>query len=101
MRLVPSVLIVALLTGCATQEARDRWLLAGAAVSVAALAYYAGKNGGGGTAPASSDWDWDWDQIYNQYGQLVWMCRGIQTTQFAESARCAYKPQTDLRWPGK
>lgn len=89
------------LSGCSTPEARERWVIAGAALAVGALAYQAGKGGGGGGYAAPTDYDWDWDQYYNQYYQLVWMCRGVQTTQFADAWRCSGKPQTDLRWPNK
>nr|WP_143028912.1 hypothetical protein [Massilia sp. PDC64] len=48
-----------------------------------------------------NDFDWEWDQFYNSSYQLVWACRGVQSGQFADASRCAYKPQTDLRWPEK
>jgi len=50
---------------------------------------------------SNSDYEWDWDQYYNQYGRLVWSCRGVQTGQFAELSRCASKYRTDARWPQK
>jgi len=50
--------------------------------------------------PVDLDWDWDWDQFYDS-GALVWVCRGLQTGQFAEPYRCQYKMQTDWRWPSK
>ena len=68
---------------------------------IGAAAAAAGGGGGGGGAYGASDYDWDWDQFYNQYGQLVWACRGIQTGQFAELHHCAYDVKVDTRWPGK
>ena len=101
MKAIAKVLILTLLSGCASQEARDRWVLLGAAALVGAAAYAAARNSGGGAPLAASDYDWDWDAFYNQYGQLVWACRGVQTTQFAEQWHGAGKAQTDYRWPNK
>jgi hypothetical protein len=74
-------------------------------VLVAAVVVAAASEGGGAGAPASYpqtvDYDWDWDQFYNEYGVLVWRCRGIQTGQFAEGSKCTYDAMTDSRWPGK
>jgi len=36
----------------------------------------------------------DWDAFYNQYGQVVWVCRELATGGFT------YKATTDLRWRG-
>ena len=47
------------------------------------------------------DKDWDWDQFYDRYGSLVWMCRGVQTGQFADEEKCDGEYQTDRRWPRK
>lgn len=114
MKRTAALLIVALLSGCAS-SAHDRRMrdsgdddsgtlrnigIGLALVAVGAAAYYGAKRGGGGQANAVTDYDWDWDQFYHQ-GSLTWACRGVQTGQFAESSHCAYKPQNDLRWPGK
>jgi hypothetical protein len=32
---------------------------------------------------------------------LVWVCRGMQTGQFADLDRCRYKAQHDNTWPAK
>jgi hypothetical protein len=48
-----------------------------------------------------TDYEWDWDEFYDQSGDLVWTCRGVQTGQFAEFERCSGRYQTDSRWPGK
>jgi len=72
------------------------------AVLLGAAAAAAG--GGAPAAPASSfgtDYDHDWDQFYNQYGQLTWRCRGVQTGQFANSYNCLGDAKVDSRWPGK
>lgn len=95
-------LLVLSTVGCASQEAKDRWLAAGA-IAVVALAAYGVAQGGGGTANSlapTTDYDWDWDQFYHN-GSLIWACRGIQTGQFAEQSRCQYKYQSDYRWPAK
>ena len=47
------------------------------------------------------DYDWDWDQFYDQYYNLVWRCRGIQTGRFADSDNCYYDTMDDDRWPSK
>ncbi len=77
-----------------------------AAFVVGAAAIAVARTGGGGSGSVSTgyatyDYDWDWDQFYNQNYQLVWACRGMQTGQFASPAKCAYKTQTDFRWPAK
>lgn len=75
-----------------------------AAAVVVAAATSDGSGGGSGsnnTNTANTDYDWDWDQFYNQYGTLIWRCRGIQTAQFAEDYHCAGDLQTDIRWPSK
>ncbi|MES2899503.1 MAG: hypothetical protein V4723_07230 [Pseudomonadota bacterium] len=66
-----------------------------------AVARYGGGVGVGASTGASHDYDWDWDQFYDRHFQLVWACRGIQTGQFANTSNCAYKTQTDYRWPAK
>lgn len=113
MKKVISVSGVVLLCGCANfdSEAFNRGLAQAYAYDqsvnqprVEALNYQsqalAARNTPLRPTPVA-DFDWDWDQFYNQNGQLVWACRGVQTAQFAEPARCAFKPQTDLRWPAK
>ncbi len=45
------------------------------------------------------DVDWDWDGFDNQ-GNYVWVCRGVQTGQFAEYAHCDGDLKVDDRWPG-
>ena len=50
---------------------------------------------------SNQDYDWDWDGFYDQYGNMTWRCRGIQTGRFAEDWRCASDLKTDNRWPGK
>lgn len=71
----------------------------GAVVVGAAVA--ASKKGGGGGGNSYAESGADWDAFYNQYGQLVWACRDIQTGRFTEAYRCAGKAQTDSRWPSK
>jgi len=100
MKQIAIVIIATLLTGCATPQDRQKWAIVAAAFAVGAVAYSVARNGGGGGGTAAADYDWDWDQFYNA-NMLVWACRGIQTGQFAEESRCAYKVKTDYRWPGK
>lgn len=98
MKRIALLLIAALLSGCETLSDKDnlKWI-AGAAV-VGAVAYYAAKENRGGSGYAPQDYEWDWDQFMLD-GRLTWTCRGVQTGQFAEHARCANKLQTDWRWP--
>lgn len=90
--------------GCAMLISADKkkTAIAGAAI-LGALVILAASRGGGGGAPQAqaNDYDWDWDQFYNQYRQLVWACRGVQTGQFADNSRCQYKLQIDSHWPSK
>jgi len=80
-----------------------RALIATAAVLVIAGAAYAAASsgGGGGGSTAINDYQWDWDVFYNQYGQLVTYCRGVQTGQFSDNWHCNGLPVTDARWPSK
>lgn len=47
------------------------------------------------------DFAWDWDQFYHSNGKLVWVCRGVQTGQFAKFEQCDGKYKNDNRWPSK
>jgi hypothetical protein len=47
------------------------------------------------------DIDWQWDEFYAAPGQLVWVCRGVQTAQFAPHEKCAGKAKIDIFWPEK
>ena len=58
------------------------------------------KSGGGG-GNAYSGGGTDWDQFYDQYGNLTWRCREVNTGQFAYDYQCANKVKSDWRWPGK
>ena len=77
-----------------------------AAIAVGVLLGKAIGRGGGGFAPApipkaaTSDYEWDWDEFRDGGGHLVWLCRGVQTGQFAEDARCLGRAKIDFRWPG-
>ena len=77
-------------------------ILGGILVAAAVVAVANSGGGSGGYYPSSrvEDSDWAWDAFYNQYGSLVWRCRGIQTGQFAENGHCAYDVMTDNHWPG-
>ena len=70
-------------------------VVAGAAAAVAAAA-----SGGGGYSAPVRDVDWDWDAFKDQYSNIQWRCRGIQTGQFAGDSNCAYDVKDDDRWPG-
>lgn len=87
-----------LLTGCANTD----WDRLGHAVTAGANGYSQGMANAQHQmrVPQSQDHEWAWDQFYAQNYQLVWACRGIQTGQFAEESRCAYKTKFDSRWPG-
>jgi hypothetical protein len=75
----------------------------GAALIVSAASKGGGGGGGSGSYPngGGADYDWAWDQFYGHTGGLEWRCRGMQTGQFAENAKCVYKPMNDLTWPSK
>ncbi len=91
----------------AKENSRTGGVLLGiaAAALLVAAASAGGGVGGAGTAgssyTSSTDYSWAWDQYYNQYGQLVWSCRGRQTGQFAELYRCQGSIQSDFTWPSK
>lgn len=68
----------------------------GAAALIGAAAAGADTSGGGYGTGYASDYDWDWDY---QPANGQWVCRGIQTGQYAELENCAYDYQDDDRWP--
>ncbi|WP_313632520.1 hypothetical protein [Massilia timonae] len=111
---VSLILVATLVSGCAS-SAHDRrmadadgesntgkYVAAGLGLlAIGALAYAAGQNTGSGYAPATpADYDWAWDLQRGGYNNLVWVCRGRQTGQYADQSRCAYKYQADNTWPG-
>ena len=66
-----------------------------AIIGGAILLNEAAKAGAFSGAASDTDWDWDYLPASNQ-----WRCRGIQTGQFAPSAKCAYDYKDDDRWSG-
>lgn len=89
-------------TAAAKQRAVDNFVGTTAVLLGAAAVIGLAAKGGGNLAGAMTpedDTDWDWDLFYNEYRQLVWACRGVQTGQFADTQRCAYKAKADTRWP--
>ena len=101
-RTISSVIAAAILatqfSGCASNTTGQNLAIAAAVIGGVALARKGAFNGGGGTSTV--DYEYDWDLIRNQYGQPVWMCRGVQTGEFADMRYCSGKPMTDSRWPG-
>lgn len=51
-------------------------------------------------APRSRDYSWAWDQQAAGYGTTQWVCRGMQTGQYADQSLCANKIRMDTTWPG-
>lgn len=88
------------LSGCATNSTEQNVAI-GLGVLFGAALIHSARHGGGGGYSAPTDSEWDWDQYYNQYRQLVWSCRGVQTGEFADNSKCYGKYQTDSRWPQK
>ena len=88
---------------CQTKVKESNNLIGAAVVGavVVGAAVAASKKGGGGGGNSYAESGADWDAFYNQYGQLVWACRDIQTGRFTEAYRCSGKAQTDSRWPSK
>ena len=70
-------------------------------LAIAAAAKSGGYGGNNYQPNNAADYDWAWDQFYNSEYNLVWACRGVQTGQFADVNRCAYKPKNDFTWPSK
>ena len=111
IRAIAALTLVAFLFGCSTtggfydknDSENSEFSAVGTAfavlgaVAIVAAAAGGGGGGGGGYVESGSDWD----QFYNQYGQLVWACRDIQSGRFTEKSNCAGKLQVDNRWPGK
>lgn len=58
--------------------------------------YVCGQEGKSISECKSSDYDWDWDY---QPGNNQWVCRGVQTGQYAEVENCRYDTIDDNRWP--
>lgn len=103
MKTIAGVLILSLLSGCATEEGNNR-LKAGLLIAAIGATAYALSRGGGGSggyyAPPTTDYDWAWDYQNAPNGLTMWVCRGMQTGQYAEKEHCAYKPMIDNQWPG-
>lgn len=72
-------------------------LAIGAAAAFGTAPYY-GSTGG---SASYTDSDWAWDAFYDEWGNLQWRCRGIQTGQFAEDYECLYDAKNDTTWPNK
>lgn len=51
-------------------------------------------------AQPERDYAWAWDLQRGSNGALVWVCRGIQSGQYAQQSKCQYKWQNDSQWPG-
>lgn len=66
-------------------------LVAGAAY---AIANSEGSSPGYTSTRSDTDWDWDW-----QPGNSSWVCRGIDTGQYATLDKCQYDIKNDSRWP--
>lgn len=98
MKIIALMLIAALLSGCETLSDKDNLKWIAGAAAVGAIAYYAAKESRGGGGYVAQDYEWDWDRFVLD-GRLAWACRGVQTGQFAEHARCSNKLQSDWRWP--
>ena len=66
------------------------------ALMLGTAGYLAGQSGYAGYYSPTYDYDWDWDY---QPGNNQWVCRGIQTGQYAELENCTYDYKDDDRWP--
>jgi hypothetical protein len=115
MRKTPWALVAMLLAGCATSAADRRMHdsygdtastyatttpeQAGVALAVAAMLLQASGPRALSTQPPT-DYAWAWDLQRAPNGGLIWVCRGIQSGQYADQAKCAYKLQADTQWPG-
>lgn len=93
--------------GCADLVVAERKKAAaviGGLLLVGAIAAAAKGGGGGYRAPVPAynvaDTQWDWDYMNGGNGFPIWVCRGVQTGQFAEEAKCAGRLMNDGRWPG-
>jgi hypothetical protein len=45
------------------------------------------------------DVDWKWDRFRDQYGNMVWRCRGKSTGKFADDSKCFGELKNDDTWP--
>ncbi len=82
---------------CAVQWGKI--LLAVGAVAVVAAAVSDGGGRSYGTS-RTEDVTFRWDEQPGDYGVgRRWVCRGEQTGQYAETARCAGTIKADTRWP--
>ena len=57
--------------------------------------------GGSALAAPTEDYSWAWDEFYGENYNLVWVCRGKQTGQFANTEKCSGLPMSDFTWPSK
>lgn len=88
-------------------EASSKYVTTAVVITaIAALLYAASQDSGPANSYTSSDtnsysasgydWDWDWDY---QPANGQWVCRGVQTGQYALIGNCAYDLKNDDRWP--
>lgn len=66
------------------------------ALFVGALTYAVVESGGASGYRPLSDREWDWDY---QPGNAQWVCRGVQTGQYANLENCKHQVMDDNRWP--
>ena len=104
--LLTIVTAISLLTACSedgdmydrTKHSEEEFSVENTAallVGIAAVAAIA--EGGGYGGGQATDYDWDWGY---QPANFQWVCRGVQSGQYAAKERCAFDLKIDDRWPG-
>lgn len=80
------------------QDDRDAW--AGLASVLAVGASVKSRSAPTPLALSVEDTDWAWDEYRDERGRRAWVCRGVQTGQFADTSRCRLAAKVDAQWPG-
>ena len=103
LKILKHLIVILFIVGCTNdgelydkKKHKDSEFSAGNTLGLllgAAIVGAAASQGGG---YSRTDYDWDWDY---QPSNFQWVCRGIQTGQYAELENCVYDVKDDDRWP--
>lgn len=62
--------------------------------------YAPDRNWRASISPNGQDVDWAWDQFRDEYGNIVWRCRGKRSGEFLQDLFCMGQRRSDHTWPG-
>jgi hypothetical protein len=101
-----AVLIIAVLTGCASEETQVKKVSSTAATmdslppNRTSDSLYTNLISNQSRVPLATDFDVTWDEIQHR-SNMRWECRGVPSGKFVANSLCADKPRVDSQWPDK